>query len=869
MADSSSATENSKVQQAPDSKSTDVPTMERSAEVPEKPKSKGFLDRLDESSRYAERKFQGGFMSPMLAELERNVAKSNEVLDRINQKMDEDRQERIKSRLTSHIPEAMKGGGQKIEDILKAVEELILYGDSDTAKDREVLLQKLDDHGQVAVMAHSLTAYVSTLDEEHLKKFTARITSDCQLWLSRLFRFEDSSVVYHEDPRDGLVKICRLALYQKYPKYATEGFEALYSRPPVIYISAASRPGLGHYLCLQLGLPLSCICTVPCNTMFGSSSKMDVAMLEKLIQDDIAAAKTPVLLVAFAGTPVVGHVDKLGRLQEICQANSIWLHVEGNNLATLTMFSVPTSVQSAKSGDSLTINVSNWLGIPALPHATLYKSTDPTLDHAAGLNTFVSELKLSCLPLWICLQSLGHDGIVARVKHSCDLGKTLTELLGDISTIKHVNLEKKEAKRTVRSFGELISQAISALVVFEIVTPTIVFRYCEDSTAAGSVVAPYAVNGEDKQEEDQEAVYYDALNTWLAETLQTSCPKVPVQAVEVDKEGVCIRYAPLETAQVRGTSEEDVKQFVVCMKENLSVLDATCLQRKRFRSIVASHNNLALVDIDNWAGLGAVRFIPEVWINKMGDLPENGKNEVNNLNSELVHKLKAMDTAFSTGHTDDDSVCVRFGLITESTDIEELVSLVYTTGKEVEESSKFLESMSEMIMKGIEEANKELQKETEEKLVQEGVLRQVPLVSSLVNWFSPPKETTKGRTFNLSSGKILSTENTYKYHMQIQEDGGGNNAVPQLSPRGKDAPKPETVTIKTAGEVKAELINQSAALQSVQTSHSAASQPAQLSQSIPSQQDSSDVGIEIGKDVVAEKPRSAGEAKVVEGESKS
>ena len=41
-----------------------------------------------------------------------------------------------------------------------------------------------------------------------------------------------------------------------------------------------------------------------------------------------------------------------------------------------------------------------------------------------------------------------------------------------------------------------------------------------------------------------------------------------------------------------------------------------------------------------------------------------------------------------TGQTDDGLNCVRFGLITEDTDLEELIALVYTTGKEVEESSK-------------------------------------------------------------------------------------------------------------------------------------------------------------------------------------
>jgi len=37
----------------------------------------------------------------------------------------------------------------------------------------------------------------------------------------------------------------------------------------------------------------------------------------------------------------------------------------------------------------------------------------------------------------------------------------------------------------------------------------------------------------------------------------------------------------------------------------------------------------------------------------------------------------------------------------------------------------------------------------------QGVLRQVPLVGSLINWWSPPpKDPIKGRTFNLTSGKL-------------------------------------------------------------------------------------------------------------------
>jgi hypothetical protein len=35
--------------------------------------------------------------------------------------------------------------------------------------------------------------------------------------------------------------------------------------------------------------------------MFGSQHKMDIAALEKLVQDDVSSGKTPLLLVAYAG----------------------------------------------------------------------------------------------------------------------------------------------------------------------------------------------------------------------------------------------------------------------------------------------------------------------------------------------------------------------------------------------------------------------------------------------------------------------------------------------------------------------------------------------------------------------------------------
>ena len=68
-----------------------------------------------------------------------------------------------------------------------------------------------------------------------------------------MYRFEDGSAYYHDDEREGLLRICRLSLHRKYPKFSTDGYNALYTRPPVIYLNSASRPGLAHYICAQVG----------------------------------------------------------------------------------------------------------------------------------------------------------------------------------------------------------------------------------------------------------------------------------------------------------------------------------------------------------------------------------------------------------------------------------------------------------------------------------------------------------------------------------------------------------------------------------------------------------------------------------------
>uniref|UniRef100_A0A2I3TJC6 PDXDC1/PDXD2 second domain-containing protein n=1 Tax=Pan troglodytes TaxID=9598 RepID=A0A2I3TJC6_PANTR len=402
----------------------------------------------------------------------------------------------------------------RIYNVLQTIQEKKTTPNEKSGKDMKALLQKknlckiqnIGEQGHVALLGHSLGAYISTLDKEKLRKLTTRILSDTTLCLCRIFRYENGCAYFHEEEREGLAKICRLAIHSRYEDFVVDGFSVLYNKKPVIYLSAAARPGLGQYLCNQLGLPFPCLCRVPCNTMFGSQHQMDVAFLEKLIKDDIERGRLPLLLVANAGTAAVGHTDKIGRLKELCEQYGIWLHVEGVNLATLALGYVSSSVLAAAKCDSMTMTPGPWLGLPAVPAVTLYKHDDPALTLVAGLISNKPTDKLRALPLWLSLQYLGLDGFVERIKHACQLVE-----------------------------GELSS-------------PVVVFRFFQELPGSDPVFKAVPVPNMTPSAVGRERHSCDALNRWLGEQLKQLVPASSLTVMDLEAVGMCLRFSLLMTA---------------------------------------------------------------------------------------------------------------------------------------------------------------------------------------------------------------------------------------------------------------------------------------------------------------------------------
>ena len=76
--------------------------------------------------------------------------------------------------------------------------------------------------------------------------------------------------------------------------------------------------------------------------------------------------------MANAGSYSIGQCDDINQLNQLCYTYRMWMHLEGVYLSTLILYSVPTEIQPVSSGDSITLNLPTWLGVPSLSYIVNY-----------------------------------------------------------------------------------------------------------------------------------------------------------------------------------------------------------------------------------------------------------------------------------------------------------------------------------------------------------------------------------------------------------------------------------------------------------------------------------------------------------------
>ncbi|KAF0293756.1 Pyridoxal-dependent decarboxylase domain-containing protein 1 [Amphibalanus amphitrite] len=642
--------------------------------------------------------------------------------------------------MLEQLPAGLPEDGVTGPSLWAALRELTL-SDSEEEEEEEGWLSAAQ---RQAIVAHTCAAYVSTLSAGAQRQLTARLTADLTSWLVQLFRQPDASFYIPTPGCDSLSAMVKMRLHTRYNSYAALGYEALYARPPVVYVSAACRPSSVVELLRSVGLPGAAVRQVALSGSFGPAHAMDVAQLQRMLDEDEAAQKVPLLVLAHAGTPELGHLDNLRRLVELCQERGVWCHVTGPSLATLVL--AAPEQPDITLGDSLDLDLGRWLGLPCLPPVCLYRPPSTGVPEP-GCPPPASAQQL--LPLWAALMGLGRRGLIDRVRAALALAAAVERRVAAVPKLQILSSRPGREVAPVSDIDKLLSQAsLNFTMVLESLTPTVVFRYNNDAV--------------------QDNVYLDNLNSWLGQILQRDLPEVPIQLSVVEGRGFCLRFSPL-AEPCRPLDDDVLDDWADCLAQQTEILNATVHHRARFAELTAS-GPLRAVPLGNWAGLGAVRYIPAHLQPLMeAGVTDSGKQDINKLNTELLAKLKSTDSAFSLGDGEDGMVCIRFGMVTMDTDVSELCSLLLDLGAQIEESSRFLETMSEMLMKGIEEASQDLKKESEDQLWQQGVLRHVPLVGTFYNWWAPtPKTAVRGRKLDLAEGVLETTEETYKSHVQVR-----------------------------------------------------------------------------------------------------
>lgn len=742
--------------------------------------------------------FEKFFQSPIMKELEEATAKNMEMLEEMEQKMKREREEAEYERQTSHIPIEIKGRGKPIEDLMKILEELIIKSKEEQNKDEIELnkpnnkflrlnSRKLNDN-QVDENKHendelNQLVYLSFNIYSHLKTFNLNynlnliikeIYSNVTLWLSRLFRFYDSQCIFYNNDYECVINMCNLILNIKYDKELNEnGYKLLNNKQPVIYMSSSNRYAsieTRNKICEYLRIPYESIRVISTYKQIGDwYDKMNTNELIEQINADINDNKTPMLLIANAGSYTSGQCDDIQELERICTHFKIWLHLDGIQLSTLVLYSIPTALQPINSGDSISLDLGTWLGIPTLSYVTLYKNISSSFDIMQQLRPHIDYLD-KLIQYWCVLQAFGHDRIIDKIKYSNDLSKHLIETLNKSQPYLKRILFKDDPNSQVDvtsrkyTFSELVSKALSFLAFIDNSSPIVLFK-CNKQFIKDKLLQLNSTQFNDNDSFFDE--YCNELTTWLCDLLNSEHKKIQLECIELDDEGVCIRYSPLEHIQLLKTQDDDMILFLKSFEEIVVILDASIKCKASFNNrITKYYPNLVPLECDKWAGIGAVTYVPDYFIDKEFD--DKAKDEINKLNIELVRVLQSKDGAFSLGFNSNGLYGVKFGMVNDLESLNSLALQVQQQGKQVEESSKFIEIMSDIVKEGIQKANEDLRKENDQR----SVLVQIPFVSELVNWWSgsQAKQPLIGRTFDLQSGKILSTENTIKYHMQIQHE---------------------------------------------------------------------------------------------------
>jgi aromatic-L-amino-acid/L-tryptophan decarboxylase len=210
------------------------------------------------------------------------------------------------------------------------------------------------------------------------------------------------------------------------------------------YVSSEGHFSIGKAAGM-LGIGEANVRSVPVDSLM----RIDMAALERVVQQDVAAGFRPFCVVANAGTTATGAFDPIGELADFAKRFGLWLHVDAayGGFAALAPSARPLFARIDEA-DSVALDPHKWLYLPVGSGCVLYK--DPRTAYAAfshaadytrpiGLERdeafafwdYGPELSrpFRALDLWLLIKYVGADRLSDAVEQNLDCARYFGELV--------------------------------------------------------------------------------------------------------------------------------------------------------------------------------------------------------------------------------------------------------------------------------------------------------------------------------------------------------------------------------------------------------------------------------------------------------
>ena len=174
--------------------------------------------------------------------------------------------------------------------------------------------------------------------------------------------------------------------------------------------------------------------------------RMDRQALEAAIEEDRAAGRRPLAVVATVGTTSTTAIDPVAPIAEVCRRHGLWLHVDAAYGGSAGICpELRAEMAGLEAADSLVVNPHKWLFVPvdcsvlyvrdpagfkaAFSLLPEYLKTPENTAEASRRPTDLMDLgvqlgrRFRALKMWMVFRAFGVRGLRARIREHCRLAR--------------------------------------------------------------------------------------------------------------------------------------------------------------------------------------------------------------------------------------------------------------------------------------------------------------------------------------------------------------------------------------------------------------------------------------------------------------